>query len=119
VLDYNVELPTIPLFVKAGTIIPLEEDGELILHVYPGTDQSTSTHVYSDAGDGYGPWRLDTFKLKFSGREVNINWEKEGEYPFPYTGITLELHAKQLVHAVADGFSFSSRKQNRPVNSKT
>ena len=64
-IDRNVTLDQIPVFVKAGSIIPTMEPGKwaytgrladsdikLCFRVYPGRDASYS--LYDDAGDGYG-----------------------------------------------------------------
>lgn len=52
-------LEQIPLLVKAGSILPMEEGEQLILHLYPPLQGSSDGCLYSDAGDGYGDWRLD------------------------------------------------------------
>ena len=50
-VDADADITGIPLFVKAGSIIPMDEI-EPTLYVYPGQD-GEFMH-YSDAGDGYG-----------------------------------------------------------------
>lgn len=60
-VDADVSLSRIPVFVRAGAILPvgpvkqhaMEESGEPIeLRVYPGADGAF--RLYDDAGDGYG-----------------------------------------------------------------
>ena len=55
-----VSIDRLPLFVKAGSIIPTSEaveysaaqaDKPITLYVYPGADASFS--LYQDSGDGY------------------------------------------------------------------
>ena len=57
----DAPLDRIPLFVKAGSILPManglqyadqEPEGPLELHIYPGADAEFT--LYEDAGDGYG-----------------------------------------------------------------
>ncbi len=47
--------------------------------------------LYSDAGDGYGPHRLDRFALDHAPGGWSLSWSSEGEYPWPYDGASLEL----------------------------
>ncbi len=56
-------LEIIPLLVKAGSILPMEENNQLTLHLYPPVQGNSEQYLYSDAGDGYGEWRLDTFRM--------------------------------------------------------
>ena len=68
----NAPLERMPLFVRAGSIIPMAEglqyagqkpDGPLILAVYPGADADFT--LYEDSGDGYayenGEYTVTTF----------------------------------------------------------
>lgn len=57
----DAPLDRLPLFVRAGSIIPMAEglqyadqksDGPIELRVYPGAD--AALELYDDAGDGYG-----------------------------------------------------------------
>lgn len=57
----SADIQTIPLFIKAGTILPLSgrvmecteelQDAGIEIHVYPGRD--AVYELYEDAGDGY------------------------------------------------------------------
>lgn len=60
-VERDTPLDRIPLFVKAGTILPVKEgmqyaddknDEPVILQIYPGSDGSFA--LYEDAGDTYG-----------------------------------------------------------------
>ncbi|MBO4617846.1 MAG: DUF5110 domain-containing protein, partial [Lachnospiraceae bacterium] len=54
----------IPLFVKAGSIIPMNDGkGKTVLNIYPG-DDCTFT-LYNDAGEGYGYEEGDYSLQKF------------------------------------------------------
>ena len=59
-IEMPVSIDRLPLFVKAGSIIPTSEaveysaaqaDKPITLYVYPGADASFS--LYQDSGDGY------------------------------------------------------------------
>jgi alpha-glucosidase len=47
--------------------------------------------LYSDAGDGYGPHRLDRFGLARAPEGWDLSWTGEGGYPWPYEVTSLEL----------------------------
>lgn len=49
-------LEQIPILVKAGSILPMEENNQLILHLYPSAFLTSEGQVYSD---GYGESRCD------------------------------------------------------------
>ncbi len=81
----------IPLYVRAGSIVPVAEpmqyvdekpDGVMDLHVYPGRDGSFL--LYEDAGDGYdyeqGAFSTIAFKWYDATRQFEIV-ERTGSYP--------------------------------------
>ena len=72
-VEANADITGIPLFVKAGSIIPMDE-GEPTLYVYPGLDGKFM--YYSDAGDGYGyengEYSLTKIKWSEKDREVTF-----------------------------------------------
>ena len=128
-------LERLPLLVRAGSILPMQEDDHLVLHIYPASsgdvgrralnysaehdsgrralnysaehDSAGNPHLagrlYSDAGDGYGPSRLDRFTLCTGANGLILNWETQGDYPFPYPGVDLHLHGPLLLHCWIDG----------------
>lgn len=80
-------LETIPVFVRAGSILPLakealsveEQSGDITWRVYPGADGVFE--LYRDAGDGYGyergeytvnrlEWKDKEHKLFMDGEEI-------------------------------------------------
>jgi alpha-D-xyloside xylohydrolase len=90
-IESNVEIATIPVFVRAGSIVPLgpvrayadaPSEEPLELRVYPGRDGSFT--LFDDAGDGYG-------YLRGERSTVTINWTdhsqrlrinaRQGTYP--------------------------------------
>jgi len=104
-----VQLDQIPLFVKAGSLLPMEEGQALYLHVYVVPADRGMTHefkfsyqLYSDAGDGFGSWRVDFFEVVQSENEVSIQWDSRGDYPFPYHRVIVELHGAELLSAQVD-----------------
>lgn len=98
----HVEAPieTIPVFVRAGSIVPMEEDGRIVLHVYvpPAPFEVFAGELYSDAGDGYGEWRLDRFWLRRDENIMEIVRQGEGTYPCPRFAFI--LHGARLQNPV-------------------
>ncbi len=84
------ELESIPVFVRAGSIIPMREglsyaaeenDEPLELHVYSGHDGEFL--YYDDAGDGYAyeDGDYEAVKISWSDRERKLTMEKrKGSY---------------------------------------
>ena len=60
------------------------------------------TQLYSDAGDGYGPSRLDQLHLVRLANSLELTREEQGDYPFPYTKVKLHLHGVKLQQAWVD-----------------
>ena len=84
-----VPLTTIPVFARGGGVVPMEEKDGLVLHAYAGADDASCDGVlYSDAGDGFGPHRVDRFVI--SGG--HLAWKSEVGYPWPYSRVSLVLH---------------------------
>jgi alpha-glucosidase len=81
-VDVAAPLDTIPVFVRAGAVLPLDDDGQLTLHVYAPADGGVGGGLlYTDAGDGYGPWRVDRSRVTRSGDTLRVESRSEGEYP--------------------------------------
>lgn len=112
-------LEQIPVLVRGGSVLPLDEDGVLALHIYPPAPGETqgglfpAGRVYSDAGDGYGPWRLDRFSMQ-AGDDLEIHWAQEGEFPFPYSAIRVVSHGAVPAAAQVDGRPASLEEIRRP-----
>ncbi len=79
-------LNRIPLFVRAGSILPLEaDDGALELRLYPpAPGERAWGQLYLDAGEGYGPYRLETYTALWEQGTWRLQREAQGEAPFPY-----------------------------------
>jgi alpha-glucosidase len=99
----DAPLSSIPLFIRAGTILPLEEKEALVLRVYPGDDGRSDSLLYSDAGEGYGPSRLDRFIMQRFERSIRIDREWEGEFDLPYRDVVIELHDPRFHRVEVDG----------------
>lgn len=102
-IDVEVSLDTIPLFVKAGSVIPMSESGQFVLHLYPPVQETSDAEIYSDAGDGYGASRIDCFKIRRYPDGLELLWEQQGDYAFTYQNIQVCLHGFQVWQIWMDG----------------
>lgn len=107
-IELAAPLEQLPLLIRAGSLLPLAEENGLTLHLYPQQlkPQETSEfncQVYSDMGEGYGDSRLDHFYLVQQQNVLQITWQQQGAYPFPYSKICLHLHGVALEQAWFDG----------------
>jgi alpha-glucosidase len=98
-----VKLEHIPVLVRAGSILPAATNQQLDLHIYFPRQGNGLGLLYSDAGDGYGDWRLDEFTLERSGSQATIRRKFQGSYPFPYDRIVIHLHGARALNAWLDG----------------
>ena len=77
----STPLERIPVYVRAGSVLPLEDDGHLTLHVWAPPPGGTGAGVlYRDEGDGDGPFRVDRFALEWEGESVVMRSSVEGAY---------------------------------------
>jgi alpha-glucosidase len=115
-VEIATTLEHIPILVRAGSILPMEEMGKLILHIYPTNTSDSSVAakgtLYNDAGDGYGPYRLDHFHLNRNQDGFVLDRISDGDYPFPDNGMIIHLHGFQATQAWVDGVN-TSIKDNR------
>lgn len=111
-IQLEVSLKQIPLLIKAGSILPMEQDQQLILHLYPPDSGQSEGYIYSDAGDGYGESRIDRFYLIRHKQSLELIWKQEGEYPFPYQSIQLQVHGLSIQKAWIDGQAITLQEQN-------
>ena len=90
-----VTLENIPVLVRGGSLLPLEEQGFIHLHFYSaseGLPAKTTGQLYLDEGDGYGDSRLDCFDITQTEDAFEVAWRTEGKFPFPKETIMLHLH---------------------------
>jgi alpha-glucosidase len=119
-------LDELPLLVRAGSIIPMEEEGGLVLHVYKPTPGGRGRGVlYSDSGDGYGEGRVDTFMLAEDVGGWKLGWKSVGAFEFPYQSVAVRLHGfgsgavvavRGQAAAVRDGNFDTGRFENVEIN---
>ncbi|WP_035984248.1 glycoside hydrolase family 31 protein [Leptolyngbya sp. KIOST-1] len=106
-VELAAPLEQIPLLVRGGSILPLAEGDTLTLHLYPPSPDSQRSaagqRLYSDAGEGYGDWRIDHWHLNQQGQTLTLTWQSQGDYAFPYGQVTLHLHGPALGQAWVDG----------------
>ncbi len=108
-MEIECGLENIPVFVRQGSLLPMQEDDHLMIHVYPPElGQSASYRLYSDAGDGSPvpgeqEFRMDDFQVTHRRDALEITWQNEGSYPLPYSQIDLELHGFDISQATLDG----------------
>jgi alpha-glucosidase len=94
-IPIDVSLEQIPVFIRAGAILPMQEGEDLTLHLYlPGQGNYTSS-LYSDEGDGYGPWRVDRFSLNCENGSYELLREIEGEFE-SHSCVWLVVHGAQV-----------------------
>ncbi|MBD1881764.1 glycoside hydrolase family 31 protein [Coleofasciculus sp. FACHB-T130] len=103
-VNLDAPLEQIPVLVRAGSILPMEEQRQLILHLYPPVQGTGEAHLYSDAGDGYGESRLDRFRMVRDENGLELTWEEQhGDYAFPYASVQVQLHGMEVQQAWIDG----------------
>ena len=76
---------------------------QLMLHLYPPTEGVSGWTLYTDAGDGYEASRLDRFSMQPIAGGLDLSWETEGEFPFPYGSIRVHVHGIEIQQAWVDG----------------
>ena len=100
----DADLDSMPIFIKAGAIIPKypiqqfvgeKPIDELVLDVYYKAGEETS-QVFEDAQDGYdyikGRYSLRNFKLVGKEKSVIIQQFKSGKYITPYETLKIKFH---------------------------
>lgn len=90
-MEVHVGISHIPVYVRAGSILPVMEPGEstaemegkeICLQVYPGADGSFS--LYEDAGDGYGYENGEycITQIRYQDKSGNVEWTIQGRTEF-------------------------------------
>ena len=102
-VEVDAPLETIPLFVREGSLIPLEEMSRISLHFYARSEGKSNRSFYFDAGDAYGPSRVDRFETSRRRDTLTILWKKEGDFPFPYDQVFVEALGIENNRAFVDG----------------
>lgn len=85
---------TIPVFVRAGSVLPLQLDERLSFRVFPPQEgHNVDSQFYWDDGDGYGDFHLSRFECSRKGKSVHIHWQLQAALPFPFPLVEFDLHA--------------------------
>ncbi|MGC8618418.1 MAG: TIM-barrel domain-containing protein [Thermoplasmata archaeon] len=96
-IDVNVSLEDLPLFVREGSIIPLERGGKEF-HVYPG---NLERFVFYDDDSKNNPTFI---KVEFKMKEVNdsftIDWNYDGNLYDAETEINFVIHKEKTEEKV-------------------
>jgi alpha-glucosidase len=106
-VELEASLDTIPVLVRAGAVVPLDENGARTLSLYPpqppdGTPREST--VYDDEGDGYGSSLVVRYRLSRDGRRVELErTATEGSYPLPATLNVTLAPGPSPSRATADG----------------
>jgi alpha-glucosidase len=90
----HVEAPLerMPVFVKAGALVPMDVGGALELHAWPDEAGRATGALYHDEGDGYGPWCRLAFTLDATGPEPRLESTREGDGPAPEPAPRVVVH---------------------------
>lgn len=118
----NTDLNSIPFFVRSGSVLPLAQGKGLILHLYsPPASSPEATHgrLYTDVGEGYGDARLDHFTMRRETQALELSWAHEGEYPWPYFQVELQLHGFSARRAWLDDRLFEVQDQRLALGAQT
>ena len=109
VVEVDAPLDRIPVFVRAGSIIPMgpvrqhtgeAPDAPLELHVYPGRDASFT--FYEDEGDGYGyeQGAFATVEFRWDDRTRQLTI---GDRAGTYRGMPADRDLAVILHPMASG----------------
>lgn len=101
-VELEAPLEQIPVLVRAGSILPMNQEQTLVLHLYPPVEGTAEMTLYSDAGDGYGASRCDRLQMSRLDHGVELVWHEGGEYEFPYERVKIQLHGLEMTQAWID-----------------
>jgi len=91
----------IPILVRENAILPVEEGGGLVLHLFPGVQGQGEFNLFSDAGDGWEQGRLDRFRMDVEPGCVRLTRQAEGDYSWPWVQTRVKLHGRALAEGAA------------------
>jgi alpha-glucosidase len=129
---YNIVTPLdkLPLFVKAGAIIPMQEEiqydnrqdwGDLTLEIFPG--EKNEFKLFEDDGisKSYeeGRYSITPVNTEFSveGSAVMIG-KAEGEYPVPERNYMLKMHMHKAPVAVQRSLNGKRQKTVKSIDAQ-
>lgn len=81
-IDVPAPLGAMPMFAKAGSVVPVDVGDAVELRVFmPMEDgRGAGGELYRDAGDGFGPWLLEQFQVVAEGGVVTVTRKATGEF---------------------------------------
>ena len=91
VVRVDADVSDIPLFVRAGALVPMDAEGALELHAWPDDAGTAEGTLYHDAGDGYGPWCALTYRLE-AGSDAVVLLQRQGDGPAPEPAPRVVVH---------------------------
>jgi alpha-D-xyloside xylohydrolase len=76
-----IDLTRIPVFVRAGSILPLDEAGVMTIRVYPGTDGEFTLYEDDGISNDYEKDKQSRIRLSWNNArgELTIG-QREGSY---------------------------------------
>jgi alpha-glucosidase len=102
-------LDRIPVFVLAGSVVPMNDGDQSELHLWvPTVDgEAQGGWLYDDEGDGHGPWRLDRFRLERNGPALSVTRESQGHGAASVSPLRLLVHGAVVKRLLGDGNEIS------------
>jgi len=97
-------LEDIPVFVRAGCVLPLQNAERLTLRVFPPQDgQPHVSQLYLDEGDGDKGFYLAQFEIRRDERGFRVHWHSQGTLPFPHPLVEFDLRALSPTRVILQG----------------
>jgi alpha-glucosidase len=116
-IQVPVSLENIPVFVRGGSLLPMIQGKDIHFHLYsPNEFHNPSTHLFTDAGEGYGAARLDKFEIALREAGLEVYWTSSGKYEWPYKEIVHHFHGIQVMHALIDDHPASPENNSLITN---
>ena len=99
-IQVSVQIDSIPVYVKEGSILPVTQPGEnsgdmegqdILLMIYAGKDASYT--LYEDAGDGYGYEKGEycLTNIRYDDAAGTVHWDTEGDTRFRKGSLSAEI----------------------------
>jgi alpha-glucosidase len=100
----NAPLNRIPVFARAGSVVPMDDAGRTVLHLWaPAEGAAPGGALYRDAGDGHGASRYEGYAVATVDGAIELTRTAEGAYPEPAEGLVLRLRGATAAKAAVDG----------------
>lgn len=103
-MSVSAALDTLPMFVRAGSLLPMSQDGRIVLHVYSPLqgEGSHTSQWYDDAGDGYEEHQLSQFAVSRRQGALQVDWTVDGQFPLPEK-LDVVIHGVEPGKVLLDG----------------